>query len=744
MANLLLMDTCGAFNDKGVQMKSVVMSGPAERRYSLMCYTREVGTAEEANNADVALSMHLAIRSHESARWVPLNDNYGIYFAAGIPKPGINDSARRACTKAPRYGTQESIEGVGGDTALSEAVGYNAVMPGKDIVLKSLRDPYIFRDRSGGFIIVSTRIARGGSYDGSERSSMLICRSADLLSYESCGQLHVESADGVHRPRGIYDERAQLYRFAWDDDMGVTHSTVVDDLDAIADRSFALEDPSKGASIPIMKTGTEERPQHMSDIPDAVVGNVIAISAGEAEILLDRFGRIYNTGAEVAAIDVPVEELRNDEGAFRHVLESLKATLTYSDGSSAQRSVTWDESGVQSALRRISGGKASQGDVIDIPGTVVQQVYPVPFAQRRADPSVFSWSWNGKAMFMFIATDDTDGNCIDPHNGRTHMPLRVAESISRLSDEEGGRDSEIDLLKCGDRNSEGRMMTGCFWAPELHVIAGRLSILFMPCFDDEGAGTSDGSEQSVLRRRKPDMWTGRCHIMQLKKDEHSGEDLDPRDPGNWSIPEPITRSDGGILNPIQLISLDMSVIQDSGRWYYIWQQVGSIWIAQFDPEHPARLTTDPTQIVVPEFAWDNLIAEGPNAIVHDGFIYMLYSGSSVGIDYTTGLVIAPAGVGADLQQAETWRKQDYPLQKSGLYNGEWQLGTGHGMWSKDEHGVGVYVFHNACYASGRYDGRDAQIRRVHWRASGIPLLDMQTKEELDPRFASVTATIRIC
>ena len=99
---------------------------------------------------------------------------------------------------------------------------------------------------------------------------------------------------------------------------------------------------------------------------------------------------------------------------------------------------------------------------------------------------------------------------------------------------------------------------------------------------------------------------------------------------------------------------------------------------------PTRLTSKPTQIVVPEFAWDNMIAEGPNAFVHDGKIFLIYSGSLVGIDYTTGLVTALAGRNADLTDPAAWSKLDYPLQKSGIYNGQWQLGTGHGMWSHDE------------------------------------------------------------
>lgn len=190
-------------------------------------------------------------------------------------------------------------------------------------------------------------------------------------------------------------------------------------------------------------------------------------------------------------------------------------------------------------------------------------------------------------------------------------------------------------------------MTGCFWAPELHVIGGKLSVLFMPCFDGPRVNP-DGTPND--RAGKPDMWTGSCHIMQLK--QHSdGTDFDPREPENWTVPEPILDPDGEALNPIQRISLDMTVLCDSGRWYYAWQQVGSIWIASFDPDRPAKLASKPKQIVVPEFAWDNMIAEGPNAIVHDGTIFLIYSGSLVGIDYTTGLVTAPAGQGADLTDA---------------------------------------------------------------------------------------------
>ena len=63
-----------------------------------------------------------------------------------------------------------------------------------------------------------------------------------------------------------------------------------------------------------------------------------------------------------------------------------------------------------------------------------------------------------------------------------------------------------------------------------------------------------------------------------------------------------------------------------------------------------------------------------------------------------------------------------------------------GDWH-DEDGNLIYVFHNAEYEHGRYGGRDAQVRRVHWSKEGMPILDMQTAEELDPDYAGVTMEV---
>ena len=63
--------------------------------YSLLCYTREATGREEANNEDIAYSMHLALRAGETAEWEPLNENYGIFFRPPPPSRAERASRRR-------------------------------------------------------------------------------------------------------------------------------------------------------------------------------------------------------------------------------------------------------------------------------------------------------------------------------------------------------------------------------------------------------------------------------------------------------------------------------------------------------------------------------------------------------------------------------------------------------------------------------------------------------------------------
>lgn len=138
--------------------------------YSLLCYTREATGREEANNEDIAYSMHLALRSGDDAEWQPLNENYGIFFAAGVPIAAATAESRRACTAAARF----AADPFDAPRPATDAVAHGVVMPGMDITLKSLKNPFLFRLADGRFAIAATRTARGGEPDGSERSAFLL------------------------------------------------------------------------------------------------------------------------------------------------------------------------------------------------------------------------------------------------------------------------------------------------------------------------------------------------------------------------------------------------------------------------------------------------------------------------------------------------------------------------------------------------------------------------------------------
>ena len=114
--------------------------------YSLLCYTRVPTSREEANNEDIAFSMHLALRSHLDGSWTPLNENYGIFFAAGVPIAAATPESRRACTAAARFKTDPYTT----VRAASDAVAHGAAMPGVDIELKSLKDPHLSGWRPAG------------------------------------------------------------------------------------------------------------------------------------------------------------------------------------------------------------------------------------------------------------------------------------------------------------------------------------------------------------------------------------------------------------------------------------------------------------------------------------------------------------------------------------------------------------------------------------------------------------------
>lgn len=698
-------DSTSPENDITKQFSVSVL--PRSESTDLLSYHRPPTTAALANNEDIAHSMHLAVLDETKGQdWSPLNENYGVFFARSSKLPVDGEDA----SKIPH---------------------------------RSLKDPSLFYTREGNFGVAAVRVPRvetnivleennsyadglGAQQTSEDAHCILIATSADLLSYceapDSQSLLKLPESNGVCTPHIAFDTAENHYVISWQDNSGVSKYITLKDL--IVD-SVAVDARDHVPTIGL--------PIRINAVLDCAIdqfthGHSIPVRKEILDGLIVRLGRIVNTGyQEFPPIHVTagtsVEELALP----------TSATLHYSDTSSAHLPIElWDSSAID----------LSQPGEYELTATIKQTQYPIPFAEDRADPSVLRWDWvtaQGTATkFLMIATNDIHGDCVW-QAGAPHMPLRMADSIAELADtpfdstglvdQTGRNPKEHIIMKLGDVNTAGDPISGSFWAPELHTINGRLTVLFMPCFNNE--------------------WTdGAAHFAQLKKDDQ-GFDLDPTLSTSWSTPQEVTRADGTKL-AINTdggigMSLDMTYFVDEmGQSYYSWQQLGAVYLAKMDPTDPSKTTSDPVLIVSPEYAWDNVISEGPNVLVRDGKFYMIYSGSSVGTSYTTGLAIADASGNTDLLTPDAWHRLNYPIQKSGIFNGEWQLGTGHGMWSKDEDGKDLYVFHAYANETPGYSnvaGRDTFLCRVHWAADNLPIFDMDRDEEVSPHTTIVQTVV---
>ncbi len=659
---------------------TVRLLGSTARR--LEAYSRTPTTAHDANQPTVARSVHLALAGADG-RPVPLNDDYGVLFARG------------------------------------DYVGVDRV------ALRGIADPSLFYFADGALGIIASRVDMSGTPDAAATAT-LVFRSDPQhpADFVELGTLDLRATGTVAKPRATYDSATRRYVVSWSDDTGRPHWTTVADLARTEWRDMPLQPTDGGRRRRIVAAGNVGDPR--TGAVATIELDTLPVDADVATALTRRFDRVVNITAEVTPQTIAPRQAT--------VLRNSRATLRYSDGSTATRAVDWD---VADVARLDRPGRYL------VHGTVRQRAYPQIFAYNRADPDIFRWERDGRVRYLLVATDDTNnGNVASPH-----LPLRIADTIADLADDHGGRAREIDLLNRRtrrDRTVEGRVIAGCYWAPELHEIGGKLSILFAPCFNPEDDQSNEGG--AWLRVES--------HIIQLR------DGGDPANPADWSQPAAIRKADGTPLGRAEMpanISLDMSFFTVGGQSYYTWSQrylagpgpLGDplTWIAKVDPTRPTRLAGAPAPIIAPDTSVEENLAEGAFALRQNGRLTLVYSSSGVSPTYVVNGISAP--IDADLTRIDSWRKWQAPLQKSmSMPEGitdyrRYEQGPGHGAFTTDEDGNELYVYHTWGNGVGG-DGRDARVRRLHWAADGRPLLDMTADEEVAPanRRVAMTVTVR--
>ena len=371
-------------------------------------------------------------------------------------------------------------------------------------------------------------------------------------------------------------------------------------------------------------------------------------------------------------------------------LEKIRATVTYTDGSVDRKPICWDKHSLC---------KTSE-DTYEIKGCMEAVDTSFPLTVGLADPVIFLW----EDRWYYIATNDK----VDDIG----LFVRQADSVRGLFDEGVETTCILDY-------DEKRGFCQTFWAPEFHVIGGRLYILFAV------------SNQN---------WGPQCHMMRLKQGGHI------MNPDDWEEPVRVRTKDDRFLTE-KGITLDMTYFQADGISYLVWSyrygigtplDTGSmLYIASTDPNTPWVLTSEPVLLSRPLYGWENqsgtINNEGPYALILDDKIYLSYSGGAAcGCSYVVGYL--KASVGDDLLNADVWKKE--PTAVLHLLSIEGIQGPGHNSFFYDEKGRLMIAYH--AQERKKYFCRCSAYHRVHLSKSGFPLLNVAGERDLPSEKQEVT------
>lgn len=413
---------------------------------------------------------------------------------------------------------------------------------------------------------------------------------------------------------------------------------------------------------------SEYKNYDISGIEGIVFHQAIAITDSQMAYLCQKL-----LTPEMVEVKVPnVIQLHSQEDLDHQFVDTI-----FSDGTIVPKKITID-------ANQINFSKPGK---YTVNATLTQKHFNNPIAIHRADPDVAFW--NGK--YYFIATNDADGN----HT----LYIRESDTV------EGLATAQEHLILDSDTYDN---IKGLLWAPEFHVIGGRLYIFH--------AATRE------------EFFAEESRLMTLKE---GGNPLNRED---WSRPERIVRMDGSELcEEGKVITLDMTCFPWEGDYYVVWSQrqflpkdLGAwLYIAKLNPEKPWMLASEPIILSKPDYGWGNnhtFVEEGPFALMNGDTLYLTFSAAAVDVSYVVSYLSIQRG--QDLLNPSNWVKNNYPILTARSVAGEY--GTGHNAYIIDEEGT-VWNTYHARF--GVDAPRSSAIRRVHFDVDGAPMLDVT--EELD-------------
>lgn len=547
-----------------------------------------------------------------------------------------------------------------------------------------LQDVYIFRKADGSYGMIARNV--------SAQKYIYVFDSEDLINFtnerkltlghEVSGDLQVSlvSGQGAGSYEIFFKSGNKKYKAVTSDFATVT---------SVAEADYTKETVGSDCQLP----------------EGAVVGSVMRISRSEYQRVVGKLDVVRNTG-----IQAPKIEVKPGAQSSAASLLPEKVTADYSDGSTTDMQVVWDQ-------QDIAKVDLSKEGTYEVTGTIQQTKYPNPFIPQRADPCILK---GNDGYYYFTASYPMCGG--SDKNGYDRVTLRQAETIEGLAEAE-----EVTIWHCDDYPNEYRYI----WAPEIRLVNDQYYVFYTSSINDS-------------------VWSIRPHVLRCTDPDNI------MDPASWEAMG-IMQAKSTDKKAFTGFSLDMTVFENQGHWYVIWPQsdpYSSLFIAEIDKDEPWKCISDSVMISIPEYSWERQVEnvnEGPSIIKNNGKIYVAFSAAGTGPEYCIGLLSIDEN--ADLLDAASWQKQGYPVLTSSDVPGEY--GPGHNSFTVDEDGNDIFVYHargQECYdkncqwasAGSLYDPcRDARLKRVHWAADGTPILKMSYEEELAEQNKTVKAVIRV-
>lgn len=250
---------------------------------------------------------------------------------------------------------------------------------------------------------------------------------------------------------------------------------------------------------------------------------------------------------------------------------------------------------------------------------------------------------------------------------------------------------------------ESGPMSCHIWAPEMHHVFGKWYMYF-------------------AASEKEDIWKLRPYVLSCDGDPMRDE---------WHELGQMQAAEGDEQS-FRDFSLDATIFQHQGEYYYIWAQkasnISNLYIAKM--ASPNRLSTQMVMLTTPDYDWERIgfwVNEGPACLVRGNRVYLTYSASATGACYCVGML--SADLGDDLLDPRSWRKERYPVLKTDAEKGLY--GPGHNSFVKDEQGNDVMVYHARTYDGIRaedplYDpNRHAHLLTVRWDENDRPLFQIE-------------------